>query len=115
MSATPTRVRFPDLATFYRVRGGARSGESDFGVLWTDGSRLPLYRVSVVHDTGDVIAVAQSGSQAVELLRSLGNDCVAQGLSHSSGCSYQRAERLLAGWADGSRSLDWARGRIATA
>lgn len=118
---TVTQTTFPIIAAFYAARGGERSGESDFGVWWTGEKRgmpstWPRYRVSVVHDTGDLYAVDLHGG-AVELLASgLGMAGCHGILKHDATCCYQIADRLLAGWVDHiheANSLQWIRDALA--
>ena len=120
---------------FYDERGGHFSGESDMGVWHTDdigiegkgrrsiegvdteiggqpvtvfsASGSGRFTVSVVEDTGDVIAW-RTEDGPVALLANLGG---------GEGC-YERAEELLAGWPgpeDGpfGRPLSWFVGRLA--
>ena len=96
------RPRFESIAAFYEMRGGEWSGESDFGVHWTDGRDWPRHRVSVVEETGDVYAINSSTGE-VELLGNVG---------HMD--AYRHAENVLFGWSDPEiTELDWARGRLA--
>jgi hypothetical protein len=89
------------IDSFYDMRGGRFSGESDFGVHWRDGKQWPRYRVSVVRDTGDVYAINhQTG--AVELLGNVGAED-----------TYAIAEKVLHGWATVTPlELDWVRARL---
>ena len=112
MTTTQTTI-FPTIAAFYAARGGERSGESDFGVWWTGERRFPRYRVSIVHDTGDIYAVDLHGG-SVELLATLPHDChiPEQVLKHKETCCYEISDRLLAGWVDRihePNSLQWIR------
>jgi len=116
-----TKTSFQDVFELYDQRGGAQSGECDFGVHWfttDDGMgnhrRGPFFRVSVVHGTGDIYAVNQ-WTQTVELLSSLpANVSSCKPLSHGADCAYTLAERIFAGWAEGgSKPLQWARDRLA--
>ena len=104
---------YPDIQSFYAARGGALSGECDFGVQWRDQVAWPHYRVSVVHDTGDIYAIKLAGDGSIELLGTLVHDCeLAPGsLSHADDCAYTLAETAFAGWPE-ANELDWLRERI---
>ena len=62
---------YPSLEQFYDGRGGRHSGESDFGEFnWDDAinpdpgesqAQRGRLRVALVHDTGDLYAVDNSG------------------------------------------------------
>lgn len=115
MTNASTYATMKDL---FEERGGEFSGECDFGVWWYhDPARVgrgPYYRVSVIHDTGDVYAFNQWTHQ-IELLCTLLNDCdEPEGkLRHGPGCAYSRAEQMFAGWSEGgSKPLAWIRERI---
>lgn len=112
---------FASIDPFYGERGGARSGERDFGVWWTlpPKGRYPQFRVSVVHDTGDVYAINMT-TGAVELLATLehtpvcGSDIWTGG--HTALCAYRIAEGILQGWTEqihDAGSLKWVRERLA--
>lgn len=109
---------FPTIRAFYDQRGGGTHGECDFGVWWysiesADGQRRgPFYRVSVVHDTGDVYALNQ-WSKEVQLLTTIAPSRSCSGIGkHLPSCCYETAEEIFAGWADGgSKPIEWARGR----
>jgi hypothetical protein len=110
---------FGSLEAFYDRRGGARSGELDFGVHWTGLLRWPAYRVSVVHETGDVYAHDPRGPVTVlarlEALRAPVHDSSGRGICAGFGCPYLEAERILRGWADWcgrDSSLSWIRQRL---
>lgn len=111
---------FASVADFYRERGGETSGECDFGVWWytprpfETSHHGPYYRVSVVHDTGDIYALNQ-WDHRVELLTTL--PAIVQVCDrinhHLSDCPYKQAENYLEGWAEGaSKPLSWARERL---
>ncbi len=115
-----TQTRYPSIDAFYADRGGERSGESDFGCWWTARgglSRGPFFRVSVVHETGDLYAINLTTGE-VELLGSWGADpnCTGRlGLRHTEACAYSVADRVLDGWAyreKSGMSLAWVRERI---
>jgi hypothetical protein len=97
---------YPSIEDFYSARGGASSGERDFGVMWLEsggGAFWPRHRVSVVRDTGDVYAISLERGGAVELIANVGPVD-----------AYARAEQLL--WAELSKNeLGWARERLAGA
>lgn len=110
---------YPNIEAFYAERGGARSGELDFGAWWVGErrglpSRWPHYRVSLVHDTGDVYAISFDDRQVLLLANLEGVPCDG-GLNHEWGCVYHRAEGLLAGWAEKQRDLSWIREQLAVA
>jgi hypothetical protein len=101
----------------------SRSGESDFGVWWRSSNQgFPVYRISVVHATGEVIAV-RSDTDDYEVLGSVTHDGK---LIHDppyyrpecgDDCAYAAAERLFDGWADKCGSpggLEWIKERLAT-
>jgi hypothetical protein len=114
-----SRIYYPSIEDFYAVRGGERSGESDFGVMWTeDRKRFPVFRVSVVHDTGDVYAINMSVGE-VELLGTLEHTKLCANLANLAHdaelCAYAHAERALNEWADTIHregSLEWVRERL---
>lgn len=110
------------IEDFYQERGGAQSGECDFGAWWYDVTPAQArYRVSVVHDTGDVYAKNHYDG-SVELLGTLEHVCqpVADDETfkrsltwHDTSCAYTRAEEALMGWSDGGQKpLSWARERL---
>jgi hypothetical protein len=111
-------IRFDTIEAFYEARGGARSGESDFGVWWSrPHTTYPRFRVSVVHDTGDIYAYNET-TRAVELLGTLSHSCdVSDSVTrHPATCAYTIADEVLEGWANaiGSReSLRWVTDRLA--
>lgn len=109
MTASPWT--FHNVNLFYIARGGHDSGECDFGVWWYDEGhpKGPFYRVSVVHDTGDVYA-RNAWDESVELLGTFEPNCVDPrvAMHHSPTCAYEQAERCFEGWADGgSKPLSW--------
>lgn len=112
--------RYDSIDEFYAARGGARSGESDCGVMWHRGhTTYPNFRVSVVHDTGDLYAFNQT-THAVKVLATLehsgGCDPRTMRYPHDSDlCAYAIAENWLDGWADhisDPDSLGWIRDRL---
>ena len=104
--------RFRDVEAFYDARGGRRSGESDFGSWWTDSVRgYPYFRVSAVHDTGDVYAVNLASGE-VELLANFGSGGCGERAGHGEACVYSAVDDLLRGWADCHQQLQWARHRL---
>ena len=57
---------FKNIASFYAIRGGAKSIEYDFGGCHRWGqNQTEVYRVSVVAETGDVYAEAQYGRRVI--------------------------------------------------
>jgi hypothetical protein len=114
------KIYHPSIEAFYAERGGERSGESDFGVMWTEErKRFPAFRVSVVHDTGDVYAINMSVGE-VELLATLEHTKLCANLrnfAHDAElCAYAHAERALDGWAETIHregSIEWVRERLA--
>lgn len=107
-------MKFATIKDFYDARGGERSGESDFGAWWTDGSAIPRgprYRVSAVHETGDVYAVNHWTAE-VELLGSVGPTDCPNYLDHDPVCPYALVETRLKGWSDEAHDLEWARERL---
>jgi hypothetical protein len=122
MSGVQLGRRYESIMRFYEERGGAHSGESDFGVFWTNpDTRFPRFRVSVVHNTGDVYALDLSRPMgSVELLGTLEHVKVCADLPNRAHdtelCAYKIAERVLEGWTDRINeigSLTWVRGRLA--
>lgn len=110
--------KFANIDAFYAERGGERSGECDFGVWnYSDAEgctrRWPRFRVSVVHDTGDVYAL-NFASLTVLLLGTLpAGRCEPHGLRRGEGCVYDVADELFAGWADeGGKPLSWFVARL---
>ncbi len=95
---------WPTVEEFYAARGGARSGEADYGVDHTNEDGVDdscRWRVSVVESTGDVYAQAPCKRHQVLLLGSV-----------APGPCYQDAERRFAGWAErAGRDLAWFRER----
>jgi hypothetical protein len=112
--------RFDSIAAFYTARGGARSGESDFGVMWHRGhTTFPNFRVTVIHDTGDIYTTNMT-TGAVEVLGTVGHTklCanIANGAHDAELCAYPITERLLEGWTDHIHDVDslgWIRDRLA--
>lgn len=93
---------WPTMQAFYADRGGLRSGETDYGVWWWDGTPAQgePSRVSWVHDTGDVYAIRQRSG----VVRLLGTIPTAE-----------QTERALDGWADvcgTTASMEWVRTRM---
>lgn len=120
-------TRFASIDEFYTTRGGKYSGESDFGVHWYeahDATPVPRgllgtsgiqarFRVSVVHDTGDIYAI-KFWDNTVELLGTIPTHCDAPDFrSHPAECAYEITDKLFEGWAqDGAKPLSWIRERI---
>ena len=113
---------FPSAAAFYKVRGGERSGECDFGCQWQDdlatlpdsyvvaqgktylgSGRHDSCRVSVVEDTGDVYALRPDGV-VILFGKVRGVRCTYHGdrrdCDNPDACVYSAADIVLAGWVD---------------
>ena len=89
------------------------SGEADYGGYWRNGPTRPRWRVSYVHETGEVYAVQLGGGSCgpVEVLGIVPPDPPERERLY-----YATLERLLSGWADeGGRDIAWVRTRIASA
>ena len=104
------QLRFwPSRAALYLERGGAWSGESDFGMdhrMHDRGQQCCRWRVSVIATTGDTYAVTDCGCGATPAVALLG--------SVSPDPLYLDAEQRFAGWADSTgRPLRWFRERLA--
>jgi hypothetical protein len=85
-------ILFDNLLEFYaRDARRERSVESDFGVQWVGMGRAPRYRVSFIHDTGEVYGLRQEAGGAVILI-AIGLPKGDEGL--------RLVEKLLRGWAD---------------
>lgn len=120
VGARAVTTSYVSVGAFYSARGGAHSGELDFGVMWTDRpARWPLWRVSVVHDTGDVYASASAYGKdgGVVLLGTVGAPGCPAIVSgrHPASCPYTVAEKLLDGWTEqigAPGSLGWVRARV---
>lgn len=117
MTLERSRLFWASIDAFYADRGGATSGESDFGVGWIGDHAFPRWRVSVVHDTGDVYAI-EAGTGRVELLATLEHDCDRQGDGlrrphNGPACAYAIGDQLLEGWAETpQKTLSWARAKL---
>lgn len=110
---------YSSIRAFYAARGGADSPEQDFGCWWTGAGagRFVRYRVSVVHDTGDVYALDLVGG-TVLLLGTFETQCERSQFlrHHGSRCAYERADAALEGWADTEPlALSWVRDRLSVA
>lgn len=116
MPADTGKRIFTNKDEFYAERGGARSGESDFGVHWRSGaSHFESYLIAVVHDTGDVYA-EKSREGTVILLTTLPFGCAMKGLFHKDKdrCPYEIGEQRFAGWAQicgQPNSFEWFKAR----
>ena len=105
---------YPNAEEFYNARGGVGSDELDFGVWWKGVVPFPRYRLSVVHNTGDLYAIDQSRYE-VELLATFGPPKAACNARNHSNCGWERAETILKGWAavcGTADSLGWVRQQI---
>jgi hypothetical protein len=105
------------------------SPEWDFGVHWQfsdRGPEWPRYRVSWILETGELYAVANTGPDArnvhvLAVVEKVGDYPYPSDSAggYSSGRAWttfkdaQEIERLMDGWADEGRSLDWIRRRVA--
>ena len=86
-----------------------RSGEADYGVYWTEHHKWPYWRVSYIHNTGEVYAVQLATGGRVELLGVVPPD--------DDQVYYRTLDRILEGWADAIHepgSLEWVRARLAS-
>jgi len=94
---------FPNIETFYdEDPQRRRSGESDYGVWWTNGGRWPNWRVSYIQATGEVYAKSVEGP--VEILGIVPPD---------PGPHYYRTlDKLLEGWSEAGLDLSWVRKRL---
>ena len=100
---------FSSLEAFYQDKPARRSsGEADYGVWWTEaGKNYPKWRVSYIHDTGEVYALQLIDGGKVERLGWIQPD--------DAEIYYQTLEGILAGWAEviwRPGSLDWVRKRV---
>jgi hypothetical protein len=117
----PLCTVYPNTEAFHAARGGQGSAVLDLGVWWVDNGRpFPRYRVSVVHDSGDVFAFCFNGG-AVELLGTLGDKaypCMKRHADfgrHGQGCAFSEADDVFEGWSDlgEAMTLSWVRERLA--
>lgn len=78
----------------------ARSGEVDFGVMWTLGAvSWPQWRVSWIKDTGELYAKELGGQERFAVL------------GHVS--TRAEVEQAMTGWAEyGGHSVSWIMARI---
>lgn len=87
------------------------SGEADYGVHWRLGDvTFPRWRVSYVHETGEVYAVClvPGSQQQVVVMGVVPPD-------EGEGVYYRTLDRILDGWefeCGKPRSLDWVMGRL---
>jgi hypothetical protein len=107
-------AEWPDLEAFWLddIRRW-RSMEADFGVHWHEGTRRwPLWRVSHLQATGELIAVCQRGSPAGpgRLVAGVPTDPCQPGRVW-----YRTLDALLEGWAepDTGHDLAWITRRLA--
>lgn len=100
---------YPNIEAFYSEdEARRRSGESDYGVWWTNEQRWPTWRVSYVQATGEVYAVQLQGMGRVEVLGVVPPD--------QEEIYYRTLDKLLAGWSEeGARSISWVRERLGQA
>jgi hypothetical protein len=114
-------VMFDSIGAFYRAEEARRHApEADYGVMWTNATRWPQWRVSY-NQTGDLFAVELAGEKRVELIGFIvpddpveGHDpeSVSRAITHPW---YRTADEVLEGWADachGPQSLQWVRSRV---
>ena len=97
---------YPNIEAFYNDDPRRRlSGESDYGVWWTNGPRWPTWRVSYIQATGEVYAVEGIQGGRVEVLGVVPPD---EGRYY-----YHTLDKLLDGWAEeAGRPLSWVRERL---
>lgn len=107
-----------NLTEFYQDETRARSGEADYGVHW----RLPgwehRFRVSYVHDTGEVYAVHQDlveGSYGPVFVLGI---VPPDHMENERDTYYQPLDRILEGWPDHCGTpdgLSWLKQQLARA
>lgn len=99
------RPVFEDLAAFYGHRpGSSESGERDYGMHWVIDAHMPnpRWRVTLIEDTADVIAVRLSYPAATVWL--------------ATNVTREDVDRALAGWESRSYpTLRWAERQFADA
>ena len=85
-----------------------RSGEADYGAWWTEPRHnWPHWRVSYIHNTGEVYAVQLSAGGEVKLLGVVPPD--------DDAIYYCTLDRILEGWADAIHepgSLEWVERKL---
>lgn len=114
-----------DFDQFMAEPARALSPECDFGVWWraTENPGDGVFRVSVVHDTGEIYALGFTGefrNKAVVLATLDTSGCVDLDRAgcyreENPDCVYEEAERILDGWAEvcgKPGSLLWVRDRL---
>jgi len=99
---------YPNIEAFYAENKERRhSGEADYGAWWTEpGHSWPRWRVSYVHNTGEVYAVQLTGGK-VKVLGVVPPD--------NDRIYYCTLDRILEGWADVIHepgSLDWVQAKL---
>ena len=105
--------RYPTLDDFYDDRRRRLSGEADYGVFWAHNGLRP-WRVSYIHETGEVYAVSLKGGGPVIVLGVVLHDPV-DSVDHRQ-VYYRTLDRILDGWErEAYREIDWARQRLSTA
>jgi len=100
---------YPSIEAFYAENEERRrSGEADYGVWWTEPGRpWPKWRVSYIHNTGEVYAVQLNGGE-VRVLGIIPPD--------DDVFYYQTLNGVLDGWADVIQelgSLQWVQDTLA--
>ena len=85
-----------------------RSGEADYGVFWTvPGQSWPKWRVSYIHNTGEVYAIQLKDGGIVKVLGTVPPD--------DDRIYYQTLDRILQGWVDAIHhpgSLVWVERKL---
>jgi len=118
------RTSWPTLEDFWREDiERERSPECDYGVHWAGPGEgrpgaWPLWRVSYLQYTGEVVAVCQMKGCPVALLGVVPPDeDTRQAEGYGRGKTYyETLDGILEGWAEldsGERELTWVTGRLA--
>ena len=99
---------YKNIDEFYAENEERRqSGEADYGVWWTEpGHSWPRWRVSYVHNTGELYAVQLTGGK-VKVMGVVPPD--------DDRIYYRTLDRILEGWADVIHdlgSLDWVQAKL---
>jgi hypothetical protein len=102
-------VTYPNIEAFYAENEERRrSGEADYGVWWTvPGFSWPKWRVSYIHNTGEVYAVQLKDAGQVMVLGIVPPD--------DDHIYYETLNRILEGWVDVIQepgSLEWLQARL---
>jgi hypothetical protein len=105
-------------SAFYALEARKLSLELDFGVWWTHGRSWPKYRVSLVEDTGELIAVRQASAPLLEIYYVLAVlDSPPREVADMAPFRLAvraHADELLDGWAgdEAGNHLDWVLRRV---